>query len=73
MSTPGQDERDSLSQKRRREGVVKSDKHCNLTLKAETQSFQDQCYVSQKYHCGISTGICCSTSEPLEGSMYICK
>ena len=33
MSTPGQDERDSLRQKRRREGVVKSDKHCNLTFK----------------------------------------
>ena len=39
-STPGQDKRDSLSQKRR-EGVVKSDKHCNLTFKVKTWSLQD--------------------------------
>ena len=39
MSTPGQDKRDSLSQKRRREGVVKSDKHCNLTFKPKLGSF----------------------------------
>ena len=36
-----QDKRDSLSQKRRREGVVKSDRHCNLTFKVKTKSFQD--------------------------------
>ena len=41
ISTSGQDERDFLSQKRRREGVVKSDKHCNLTFKLKTRSFQD--------------------------------
>ena len=33
MSTPGQDVRSSLSQKRRREGVMKRNKLCNLTLK----------------------------------------
>ena len=34
MSTTGLDERDSLSQKRRREGVMKRNKlYCNLTSK----------------------------------------
>ena len=34
MSTTGLDERDSLSQKKRREGVMKRNKlYCNLTLK----------------------------------------
>ena len=34
MSTPEQDKRDSLSQKIRREGVMKRNKlYCNLTLK----------------------------------------
>ena len=40
MSTPGQDERDSLSQKRRRGGVVKSNKHCNLTFKPKLSPFR---------------------------------
>ena len=72
MSTPGLNKRDSLSQKRRREGVVKSDKHCNLTLKAKILSFQDQCYVSQKYHCGISTGVCCKILAPLSHLRAVC-
>ena len=33
MSAPGQDTRSSLSQKRRREGVMKRNILCNLTLK----------------------------------------
>ena len=37
--TTGQDTRDSLSQKRR-EGTVKSDKHCNLTLKPKLGPFR---------------------------------
>ena len=40
VSTPGLDERDSLSQKRRREGVVKSNKHCNLTFKLKLGPFR---------------------------------
>ena len=36
-----QDTRSSLSQKRRREGVMKRNKLCNLTFKAKTQSFKD--------------------------------
>ena len=40
MSISGQDERDSLSQKRRREGVVKNDKHCNLTFKRKLGLFR---------------------------------
>ena len=67
MSTPGQDERVSLSQKRRREGVVKSNKHCNLTFKVKTR-----CYVSQKYHCGISTSVCCKILAPLSHLRVVC-
>ena len=33
MSTPGQYTRDFLILKRRREGVMKRNKHCNLTFK----------------------------------------
>ena len=40
MSTTGQDTRDSLSKKRRREGTVKSDKHCNLTFKLKLGPFR---------------------------------
>ena len=40
MSTPGQDEKDSLSQNRRMEGVVKSDKYCNLTFKLKLSPFR---------------------------------
>ena len=40
VSTTGQDVRDSLSQKRRREGVMKRNKCCNLTLKQLDSPFR---------------------------------
>ena len=54
MSTPGQDERDCLSQKRRREGTVKL-KTLQSDFLKQNLVLSGQCYVSLKCHCHIST------------------
>ena len=59
VSTTGQDTRDSLSQKKRREGVMKRNKCCNLTLKQLDGPFRTSAMFPREIIVSPSSG--CST------------
>ena len=73
VSTTRPEARDFSNLKRRREGVMKRNKLCNLTFKPKLGPLRTVLvYVSLKHHCDTSTGVTFKILAPLSHMRAVC-